>query len=473
MPDTLSVLIAVKDESRRLALRKMLQGAGYKTTLAAGSTDCKTLGRRRIFHSVFLDRAIFRELPRHLPFSSPAYVVLVGTRREKKSLVGAVAKERAHDLLWDPFDDTDLGLVLTRAQAFLGTERELLALRSREEDRLHPDIDILFQGRTGRQLRKSISHLAHAPGPVLICAPPGSEPELWAQSIHNLSKRAHSPFLVLDVQARDHACLERELFGEIPARNDRNGSEFLRGHLSRAGSGTLVLLHANRMARRPQQKLARTLSAKRFSPMGGGENIGLEAKVILTCDEKHRGSSHQSVFPRELARLLKTSQIKIPSLHDRKDDLPTMAEQFISQQSRFLGTPSPVLTADGLDRIRTYDWPGNVREFRSALSAAALLARDGRITNDALELFLSSSRPRTKTDPGALESVIRERLGHLLARFGVEHLADLHRVVISQAEKPLIELVLKATKGNQLRAAQILGVSRNTLRRKITQYNGT
>jgi two-component system nitrogen regulation response regulator GlnG len=258
--------------------------------------------------------------------------------------------------------------------------------------------------------------------------------------------------------------LESELFGhEKGSFTGAIGRKI--GKFEAAAGGTLFLDEIGDMDLPLQGKLLRVLQEREFERVGGTEPIKTDVRVLAATHRNLEKAVREKRFREDLFYRLNVIQINIPPLRKRKDDIIPLAE-FFMQKFQSGDAKKKTLTPETLKILRAYDWPGNVRELENAVQRAVTLSQGDKIFPDAL--------PPQIFKPGhgahlSFEHFLEEKLADLVDRMGGLDTGDIYTMVLHRVEKPLITLVLKKTEGNQVRAAGLLGINRNTLRKKIRE----
>ncbi|HYR96963.1 MAG TPA: helix-turn-helix domain-containing protein, partial [Candidatus Binatus sp.] len=205
-----------------------------------------------------------------------------------------------------------------------------------------------------------------------------------------------------------------------------------------------------------------------FTRVGGRDAIRTDVRIIAASNQDIEGAVRAGRFREDLFFRLNVVRIRVPPLSDRRGDIPELIEFFIDRANRELGTAFVGVSDDARELLIRHAWPGNVRELENAMLRAAVLARGGRmLVSDDFDLAGQSRAAAAETLP--LDEAVRRRLAELLQTDGTAAPSDLHAVLISAVERPLIEVVLQRAGGNQVKAAEMLGINRNTLRKKITE----
>jgi two-component system nitrogen regulation response regulator GlnG len=219
-----------------------------------------------------------------------------------------------------------------------------------------------------------------------------------------------------------------------------------------------------------QQRIAATISSRSFSPVGGGDRVKMSARLLFTIQETTGADPVRRLLHPDLGRMLRRTALLIPPLRKRNDDFPSIVQRIQERLAREFAVRSHGISNDAIEILRAHRWPGNIRELEGVLWAASVAAGTSKITAQSLAPFLGRPDVVMKGEEEALEELVEKRLSALFRKFGVEHLKDLHPMILERVERPLLSLVLQQTNGNQVRAAQVLGINRNTLRRKMAEY---
>jgi two-component system nitrogen regulation response regulator GlnG len=371
-------------------------------------------------------------------------------------------KRGAYDYLTKPFDLDQVAVLIGRAMELRRLTRDLERLRGELQQRHE-----LVIGRTAamQEVYKVIGRVAPTDATVLVQGETGTGKELVAKAIHYHSAR-NGPFVALNCSAIPNELLESELFGY--ERGAFTGAVERRiGKFEAAAGGTLFLDEIADMPLALQAKLLRVLQEREFTRVGGRDAIRADVRIIAASNQDLEGAARAGRFREDLFFRLNVVRIQVPPLRDRRGDIPELIEFFIDKVNRELGTTIVGVSDDARELLLRHGWPGNVRELENAILRAAVLARGGRML--VREDFDLAGQPRqlpAETLP--LEEAVRRRLAELLHADAGAVPRDVHAVLISAVERPMIEVALERAGGNQVKAAEILGINRNTLRKKIT-----
>jgi two-component system nitrogen regulation response regulator GlnG len=315
-----------------------------------------------------------------------------------------------------------------------------------------------------QEVYKVIGRVAPTDATVLLQGETGTGKELVANTVHYHSDR-RGPFVAINCSAIPNELLESELFGY--ERGAFTGATERRiGKFEAAASGTLFLDEIADMPLGLQAKVLRVLQEREFTRVGGREPIRADARIVAATNQDLEAAVRSGRFREDLFFRLNVVRIVVPPLRERRADIPELIEFFIDKVNRDLGTSIVGVTDEVRETLMRHHWPGNVRELENTLLRAAVLARGRTLVADDFVLA-GQSRP-TVTEVLPLEDAVRQRLADLLDA-GTDGVQDLYNTLISAVERPLIEVVLERAGGNQVKAADMLGINRNTLRKKITE----
>jgi len=314
-----------------------------------------------------------------------------------------------------------------------------------------------------QEVYKAIGRVADQSFPVLITGESGTGKELVARAVYQHGPRAKAPFLALNCAAIPENLLESELFGH--EKGSFTGADRRRiGKFEQCNGGTLFLDEVGDMPPGLQAKVLRLLQEQAFERVGGNETVRTDVRLMAATHRNLKAWSEEGKFRPDLYYRLGVFTIHLPPLRQRGDDLPMLVQHFLRRFSRELGRETREVTAEAMERLRAYTWPGNIRELQSVLKQALL-----RSTGPALvPTFLPDLAPRKAIEPATelsagsqLEALIEQRL-----RDGSQ---DLYEEARRELDRFLLPLVLRSTGGNQLRAARILGIARRTLRLRLRE----
>jgi len=465
------VLIADDEESIRWVLRRTCEEDGHSVDAVATGTEAVAALRAKAADVALLDirlpdmsgldvllqaRAEHVEIP----------VIIITAQNTMENAIEAT-KRGAYDYITKPFEIEEVRRLVRRAVSLHRMTRQLEELRGEVRERYE-----LVVGKTPamQEVYKIIGRVAPTDATTLIQGETGTGKELIARAIHYHSSRT-GPFVGVNCSAIPHELLESELFGY--ERGAFTGAVERRlGKLETPAGGTLFLDEVSDMPLDLQAKLLRVLQEREFTRIGGRDSIRLDARIIAATNQNLETAVRERRFREDLFFRLRVVPITVPPLRDRRADIPELTEFFIDKINRNLRTQIVGVAQEAREALLRHGWPGNVRELENTLMRAVVLARGRTIMLEDLGLPGSGTPAREDTDL-PLEQALRRRLREHLRRAPGGQPRDLHATIVAAVERPLIEFVLEETDGNQLRAAELLGVNRNTLRKKISQLGIT
>jgi two-component system nitrogen regulation response regulator GlnG len=320
-----------------------------------------------------------------------------------------------------------------------------------------------------QEVFKAVGRVAATSATVLVLGESGTGKELVARAIYQHSKRADKPFLAVNCGALPEPLLESELFGH--EKGAFTGADRKRiGKFEQCHTGTLFLDEVGDLSLLAQVKLLRVLQEQRFERVGGTETIQTDVRVIAATNADLETLSAAGGFRSDLYFRLNVFTIHLPPLRDRGDDLDLLADYYMVRFSREFDRPVPVVPPETRQLMRAYPWPGNVRELQSVLKQSMLQMSGSVLLPD----FLTGVRkPAGATEPGGVVVSTRGETRPALDwnQFVTERLAagsrELYPECLALMERQLLTRILDRTGGNQLRAAELLGITRGSLRHKL------
>ena len=400
-----------------------------------------------------------RELKKDLP------VIVISAQNSLMTAVKAT-QAGANEYLPKPFDLVEL--LATAKRLTENAARESIAPREQKETPL-----IIGSSPAMQQLYKTIARLVPVDLTVLIEGESGTGKEIVARTLHQLGPRRAKPFIALNMAAIPKELVESELFGHEKGAFTGAVSRKT-GVFAQAEGGTLFLDEIGDMPLDAQAKLLRVLQDQHYTPVGGTRAEKTTARIICASHHHMAQLVKEKKFREDLFYRLHVVPLSIPPLRERRQDIAELAEYFL-KQSKARGLGEKRLSEDALALLEDYAWPGNVRELEHLIYRLSALTAEPVIHRDTVASQLA---PQSASAQPAFTSSFREHVHHLLKHYFDAHRPNLppqglHERVLELVEYPLLLLTLRATRGNQLKAAKLLGINRNTLRKKITDLGIT
>ena len=470
------VLLAEDDAALRLVLGRAL-GPQVDLCATGDGAEARRLLRRDTFDVAVFDLRLpgcsgleLLAAARALP--SPPNVIVITAQNTMANAIEAM-KGGAYDYLCKPFDLDVFEALVQRA----GEDRAAAVRMSPLADG-PPDAVTTrtLYGRSPAMQRvfKAIGRAAPSPHSVLITGESGTGKELVARILHQEGLPTAGPFVAMNAAAVPAELLEADLFGH--ARGAFTGAQSARsGKFHAAAGGTLFLDEIGEMPLALQAKLLRVLETKSFYPVGADREVKVDVRIVAATNRALAEEVRAGRFRGDLYYRLNVLSIELPPLRDRLEDIPLLAVWLLEKNARENGGPRRELSEGALAWLRDYTWPGNVRELENMLVRASTFAQGPVIRAEDLSgpTGQQGRRPgSTAEEP--FEEMVRRRLGPVVRSFpepGAGPKSDLHSLVVGTSERVLIELVLGRTNGNQLQAARLLGINRNTLKRKLDEHD--
>lgn len=366
-------------------------------------------------------------------------------------------KEGAYDYITKPFENSEIRTII---------EKGLTSARLLEEASCFyfddtPESEICIVGKSSTILNvcKLIGQVAITDVPILLLGESGVGKELVARAIYHHSKRKGKPFISVNCAALPDHLVESELFGY--EQGAFTGADKRRiGKFELCNGGTIFLDEIGDMSPLTQSKVLRVLQDSTFERLGGNQSIRVDVRMIAATNKNLSEEISKGSFRSDLYHRLNVVSINIPPLRERREDIPLLVEYFIKRANKETGYVIKGFSADFLDALESYSWPGNVRELENTIRRAVIFAKGNMLGKEDL----------TITNP-EISKGFREALKHIVEDILRSGGSKPYDMIISDVERILIKKALELTKGNQVKASSLLGITRVTLRKKIEEYN--
>jgi len=445
-----TILIVDDEPGVRTSLTGVLRDEGYSVEAVASGEECLDRLTRAPVDLIVLDVWLpgmdgLATLARLRERQVDAQVVLISGHGNIESAVRAI-KMGAFDFVEKPLSLEKTVLVVRNALRQRRLEAENRALRARV-DRTQT---MIGESYVMRQLREQVAMAAPTNGRVLIYGENGTGKELVARTIHALSRRRGATFVEVNCAAIPEELIESELFGHV--RGAFTGAVAdRRGKFEVADGGTIFLDEIGDMSLKTQAKVLRVLQEHTMEPVGGASGIKVDARVLAATNKDLQSEIRAGTFREDLYFRLNVIPIFVPPLRDRQEDIPLLAEHFMAEFAREYGRRSKTFDAEATSLLQRYGWPGNVRELRNVIERLMIMVPGDSISaTDLAFLDLSGFQPAV-SEPSAAE-----RLTLHAAR--------------DRFERELILRTLAEQQGNMSRTAEVLGVERSNLYRKMRAF---
>jgi two-component system nitrogen regulation response regulator NtrX len=450
------ILIIDDEPDIRLLIEGILRDEGYETRGAGDAEAAIAAFRNRrpslVVLDVWLQGSRMDGLGILEAFQSeePAVpVVMISGHGTIEMAVGAI-QQGAYDFIEKPFQSDRLLLVVRRALEAAALERENAELRLRAG----PEATLTGESSLIAQVRSQVERVAPTGSRVMISGPAGSGKEVVARMIHTRSRRSTGPFVVMNCATLNPGRFEEELFG-LEAGSDPTTHPRRAGVLERAHGGTLLLDEVSDMPLETQGKIVRALQDQTFERLGGSSRVKVDVRVLSTTNRDLQAEIAAGRFREDLYYRLAVVPVKIPALRERREDVPSLAQHFISRSAESSGIPVRALSADTLAALQAYDWPGNVRQLRNLMDWLLIMA------------------PGQASDPIRADMLPPEIGSRAPALLNIDPTADIMSLPLREArdlfETQYLHAQLLRFGGNISRTAQFVGMERSALHRKLKQ----
>ncbi|MDL2171313.1 MULTISPECIES: nitrogen assimilation response regulator NtrX [Asaia] len=451
------ILIVDDEPDIRLLIEGLLRDEGYETRVAANSDQALAAFRARRPSLVILDiwlqgsRLDGIDLLKTIKAEESGLpVVMISGHGTIETAVSSL-QHGAYDFIEKPFQADRLIVVVQRALEAARLERENAELRLRSGNET-----LLFGDGPGiSAVRGQIERVAPTNSRVLITGPAGSGKEIAARMVHARSRRGTGPFIALNCATLAPNRFEEELFG-IEGQSD--GVMRRTGVLERAHKGTLLLDEVADMPLETQGKIVRALQDQTFERLGGSTRVKVDVRVIATTNRDLQGEIALGRFREDLYYRLAVVPLRLPSLRERREDIPSLAQHFLRRYAENAGLAPRELSVDALAALQSYEWPGNIRELRNLMERLLIMMPNGQdlIRADMLPSTVSQGAPSmTRLDAGA----------------------DVMALPLREArdlfETQYLQVQLLRFGGNISRTANFVGMERSALHRKLKQLGVT
>ena len=478
-----SILVADDDAAIRTVLNQALSRAGYEVRLTGNAATLwrwvnQGEGDLIITDVVMPDENAFDFLPRIKKLRPNLPIIVMSAQNTFMTAIKA-SEHGAYEYLPKPFDLKELIGIVGRA---LSEPKERIAVRTEETE--FDTIPLVGRSPAMQEIYRVLARLMQTDLTVMISGESGTGKELVARALHDYGKRRNGPFVAVNMAAIPRDLIESELFGhERGAFTGANARAS--GRFEQAEGGTLFLDEIGDMPMEAQTRLLRVLQQGEYTTVGGRTPIKSNVRIVAATNKDLRVSIQQGLFREDLFFRLNVVPLRLPPLRERTEDVPDLVRHFFKIAAEE-GLPQKRMEPAALDRLKRYRWPGNIRELENLTRRLAALYPQEIISESLVESELGQDYAAPAQVAAIDAPVAAQRGGRQpdkddsLAISVERHLAELfksygdglpppglyHRI-LREIEYPLLSAALAATRGNQIKAAELLGLNRNTLRKKV------
>ncbi|GHE58674.1 nitrogen regulation protein NR(I) [Camelimonas fluminis] len=478
------ILLADDDAAIRTVLNQALTRAGYEVRATGqASTLWRWVeqgdGDLIITDVVMPDENALDVLPRIKKLRPDMPIIVMSAQNTFMTAVRA-SERGAYEYLPKPFDLKELVAIVGRAIS--RPRGQGLATQTQDGD----DIPLIGRSAAMQEIYRVLARLMATDLTVMITGESGTGKELVARALHDYGKRKGGPFVAVNMAAIPRDLIEAELFGHEKGAFT-GAAQRSAGRFEQAAGGTLFLDEIGDMPMEAQTRLLRVLQQGEYTTVGGRTPIRANVRIVAATNKDLRGSIQSGHFREDLYFRLNVVPLRLPPLRERLEDIPDLMRHFFSLVEKE-GLPRKQIDAEAMDRLKRYRWPGNVRELENLVRRLAALYPQDIITAPIIQaeleptLATAAAPAQQRQQAPALSApvIVTTAGGDNLSASVEQHLASyfsgfrdglpppgLYHRILREVEGPLIGAALSATRGNQIKAAELLGLNRNTLRKKI------
>ena len=470
------ILIVDDEQSLVYVLKKLLEDEFIIDTASDGEEALSYIKQNEYF-AVFLDIRIPKingmeilSYTRQL-INKPNVIIMTA----QNTMVNAIdaMKQGAYDYITKPFELDEILGIIEKIKKNENLENKQL---EKSEDFL--DTLLVGKSKTMQEVFKTIGKLSHNNVTVLILGESGTGKELVARSIHLNSVRSDKPFIVVNTPSVPSELLESELFGHEKG-SYTGANEKKEGKFISANGGTIFLDEIGDMPLNLQAKLLRVIQEKEVEPVGSNKPVKIDVRIIAATNKNLKSMIKNAKFREDLYYRLNVIEITLPPLRERKSDIPILADFFIKKFSEELNIAEKQLSSDALSFLQSYNFPGNIRELENAIRRCMVMSPSSVLNSDDFMEILNNGEKNLsidkylkdkKTEIDPFEDIIRRKIKNYAEKIKGAEINDVYKSIMGLTEKIVIEEILNLCNFNQLKVSKLLGINRNTLRKKINEY---
>jgi two-component system nitrogen regulation response regulator GlnG len=470
------ILIVDDEQSLVYVLKKLLEDEFIIDTASDGEEALSHIKRNDYF-AIFLDIRIpkingMEVLAYTRKLDDKPNVIIMTAQNTMVNAIDAM-KQGAYDYITKPFElEEILGIIEKIKKNDTSANKKI----EKSEDFL--DTLLVGKSKTMQEVFKTIGKLSHNNVTVLILGESGTGKELVARAIHLNSVRSDKPFIVVNTPSVPSELLESELFGHEKG-SYTGANEKKEGKFISANGGTIFLDEIGDMPLNLQAKLLRVIQEKEVEPVGSNKPVKIDVRIIAATNKNLKSMIKNAKFREDLYYRLNVIEITLPPLRERKSDIPILADFFIKKFSKELNIPEKRLSGDALSFLQSYNFPGNIRELENAIRRCMIMSPSSILNsedfieilgNDENNLSIDRSLKDKKTEINPFEDIIRHKIKNYAEKVKDTEINDVYKSIMGLTEKIIIEEILNLYNFNQLKVSKLLGINRNTLRKKINEY---
>ncbi len=452
------VLVVDDEASIRSILSALLTKHSYEVQVCPSGESCLAIYPKFLPEVVLLDLRmpgmdglkVMEELAQQ--FGADCKTIIMTAHGEVRSAVEAM-KRGAFDYLQKPFDNDELAALISRAVEMVTLSRRVKQLENQLEETYAFD-NIIGSSDRMKSTFALMRRFAATDGTVLVYGESGTGKELIVRAIHQAGKRKSGPFVIVNCGAIPSSLIESEFFGH-EAGSFTGATRLRRGKFEEADGGTLFLDEVGELTLDAQVKLLRVIEEGTFCRIGGNDPIQVDVRVMAATNRDLAAAVKEGRFREDLFWRLQVLSLTVCPLRQRREDIPLLVDHFVGKYAASFAVTPPAVPAQTMELLTRYEWPGNVRELQNCIYSAMTVSEGPGIEPDALPERIRKGASGAVGEPGSA---------------GDSPLAEVVAQATEKAEKEAIQEAIAKTGGNREKAAELLGIGRTTLYRKLRQY---
>ena len=467
MTDT--ILIVDDDKSVRYSLERMFEERNLKVSTAGSGEEALEGLKENLPDLVVMDVKMSGmsglEVLREMRKLHPKLLVIIITAYGTTDTAIEAMKLGAYDYVLKPFDIPRMWQLVEKALQVNRMMKTAVSYEPAGKEEKETE-RIVGNSPQMQEVYKMIGQVAESNVTVLLRGESGTGKELVARAVYHHSLRSNRPFLPVNCAAIPDTLLESELFGH--EKGAFTGAHTRRiGKFEQGDRGTIFLDEIGDMSLPTQAKILRVLQEGEVQRLGGTERVRVDVRLIVATNKDLDKAISEGRFRKDLYYRLNVLSLHLPPLRERREDIPELISYFLRKFNRDLRKNIVDLSSEAMDRLISYPWPGNVRELENIIKRACVLCKGNRILPDELLLDLKTAKKISADEEKGTE----KRLESLLNEVYLEaRKMSRDKNIMSLMEKSLVRRALWETEGNQIQAAKILGINRNTLRKRMEKF---
>jgi len=472
------ILLIDDDEGLNHFLNRFFKRKGYDVTICLTGEDAIRKIEKESFDLILLDYKMpglngLDTLIKIKDAQIKTPIVIMTAYGSTDTAIEAM-KRGAYDYLNKPFERKELSRIVTEALELNRQMKEVVCIpdtaSSFETVYSEKTLKMVGRSKAMQEVYKTIGQIAEKNVAVLLTGETGTGKEMAAKAIYNHSRRKDKPFIAINCAAIPEQLFESELFGYEPGAFT-GARQTKIGKIERANGGTCFLDEIGDMSIALQVKLLRVLQDGEFERLGGVKTIKVDVRIIAATNKDLSLAVQEGLLREDLYWRLKVISIDLPPLRNRTEDIPELVDYFIARFGSEYNKHIRHVSEGVLNHFKTYSWPGNIRELENCLRRAVILCAGNVIMEEHIELLDKQKEHRAQAlNRQQVMNRIKDKIQNILPEVIQLSREGIHANIIETVEKTIILKVLEECGNNQVKAAEMLGISRNTLRHRLKRY---